>query len=505
MITIEDVEKALSSQEGLCLEFKESQDHLSKEFWKTYSAFANTQGGIILFGVKEDKNKKAIVIGIENPDIQRTELFSTLSNRDKVNIDVIKPDDVNIFTIQGKSILAIHVPEAPINQKPVYLNGALTSSFIRKHEADCKVTPIELSAMLRNRSDNLDSELLEEYSIDDLDIASIINYRSRLSARYPDRNFENMSPAAFLQSIGAIQLDHNDHRKSKLTLGGLLFFGKYNAILSRIPHYFVDFRDKRGDEERWADRVHSGDLAFPDMNLFNYYTIVLDKLLNSINRPFQLDSKMERKSFSDLNIALRETFVNMIVHADYLSDSTALIVEIHNPYYIFINPGIMKIPADSFFKGANSRPRNHILVQLFTLMGAAERAGSGSQKIINVVLKNDFKTPDIQTSLEQTIFKLWIANAIDVTPNLGDIEKEIYRLLSTNPDKQISMSSRQIEEALKKYSHSKIMRALRNLSDKDLIIKIGGNRNRTYARAVSPLELIKNFERTNTALKNILF
>lgn len=503
MITLEDVTAALSQHEGTTLEFKESKEHLSKEFWKTYSSFANTHGGLVLFGIGEDDEKNAVVIGVSDPDVQRTELFSTLSNPNKVSVDLIHSDDVQVFTIQGKSVLAVYVHEAQLNQKPVYLNGSLSSTFIRKHETDCRASREELSAMLRNQSDDLDSELLNGYSIDDLDMTSIANYQARLSNRYPERNFPSMSPFDFLRNIGVFQIDHNDHSTPKLTLGGLLFFGKYNSIRDRIHHYFVDFQDKRGTGERWTDRVHSGDLAFPNMNLFNYYAIVMDKLLASINRPFMLDDKMERKSYADLGIALREAFVNMIVHADYLSDSTSLIVEIHNPYYLFINPGIMKIPADSFFKGANSRPRNHILVQLFSQMGAAERAGSGSQKIRDVVEKNDFKVPDIQTSLEKTTFKLWVATVIDVTPGLGDVEKDIYQILNENYDNGVSMSAHEIEEQLPQYSHSRIMRALRTLYEKELIIKLGGNRNRTYTKKISTLELIRNFERTSTALKNM--
>lgn len=503
MITKDDVKKALSCQEGQCLEFKESKEHLSKEFWKTYSAFANTNGGLVLLGVQEDENKTAVIVGVDNPDKIRTELFSTLSNPTKVSLDVISQDNVQVFEIDNKYILSLYIPEAPINKKPVYINGAITSSFIRKHETDCKISEDELAALIRNKSEDLDSELLEGYTIEDLDPASIANYKSRLSSRYPNQLFDNMSAEDFLKSIGIIAPDYNDHRKLKLRLGGLLFFGKYNAITSRLPHYFVDFQDKRGNGERWADRVHSGDLSFPDMNLFNYYNIVLEKLLNSINRSFQLDYKMERKSYADLDIALRETFVNMIVHADYLSDSTALLVEVHNPYYIFTNPGIMKIPAGSFFKCAQSHPRNNILIQLFTRLGAVERAGSGSQKIKSVVVKNDFKTPDISTTLEKTVFRLWIANAADVTPDLGDVEKEIYRIFNSNPYNRDSLSAREIEAIFPQYNHSKIMRALRTLHEKDLILKHGGNKNRTYSKAVSPLELLKNFELAGTALKNL--
>ena len=52
-----------------------------------------------------------------------------------------------------------------------------------------------------------------------------------------------------------------------MRLGGLLFFGKYEAIKSRLPHYHVDYFDRRGETERWRDRVDGGNFEFPDLNL----------------------------------------------------------------------------------------------------------------------------------------------------------------------------------------------------------------------------------------------
>ena len=75
-----EVNKLFSSaakwKEGLHLEFKASRDKLSNDLWSTYSAFANTDGGIIVLGV-EDHGK---VCGVHNVQVQKKCLCSLLAN-----------------------------------------------------------------------------------------------------------------------------------------------------------------------------------------------------------------------------------------------------------------------------------------------------------------------------------------------------------------------------------------------------------------------------------------
>lgn len=130
--------------------------------------------------------------------------------------------------------------------------------------------------------------------------------------------------------MGLFRIDRNDGRKWKLTLAGLLFLGTEEAILSRIPHFHLDYLNKRGNNARWSDRVSSGDLNYQNLNIFKFYSIVLNKLFLTIREPFELDKKAIRKSSAELEIIIREALVNMLVHADYLDSETAIRAEVHD-------------------------------------------------------------------------------------------------------------------------------------------------------------------------------
>ena len=70
----------------------------------------------------------------------------------------------------------------------------------------------------------------------------------------------------------------------------------------------------------------------------------------------------------------------------------------------------------------------------------------------------EFKMPEIESSLEKTILKLWLAHPIDVTPGLSKIEKDIYNLFDND---MINLTAKKINELLPIYSYSQVNRSLK--------------------------------------------
>ncbi|MBO4943099.1 MAG: ATP-binding protein, partial [Muribaculaceae bacterium] len=108
---------------------KKCRNTVPDSVWETYSAFANTRGGIILLGVCEHKDKpveeRFEVTGVEDANKVVTDFFNQLYNTQKVNRSVLVDSDVRIVEVDGKDVIHINVPEADYRQKPIYINQKL--------------------------------------------------------------------------------------------------------------------------------------------------------------------------------------------------------------------------------------------------------------------------------------------------------------------------------------------------------------------------------------------
>ena len=116
-------------------------------------------------------------------------------------------------------------------------------------------------------------------------------------------------------------------------------------------------------------------------------------------------------------------------------------------------------------------------------MGASEHAGSGSKKIIDVVVKNRFKAPELESNLEKTYLKLWIAEPMLDTSNLKEDEKRVYIFICNPPDANkstIKFTKKEIANAHPDISSARLTRILNKLAEQNLILKMGANKNRTY-------------------------
>jgi len=90
-------------------EVKEARNELPKNIWESVSAFANSAGGWIVFGVAQ-KNKKFEITGTENAEKIEQDFITVLRSKNKFNV-LINPE-CRKYNIDGKTVLAFFVPSS---------------------------------------------------------------------------------------------------------------------------------------------------------------------------------------------------------------------------------------------------------------------------------------------------------------------------------------------------------------------------------------------------------
>ena len=223
------------------IEAKKAMGGLPRDLWETYSAFANTQGGIILLGVEELKKDKSFrALDLPNPEKLLKEFWDTINNRTKVSVNILTDKNVQIVEADGKRIIAIDVPRANRTDKPVYLNNnPMTDTYRRNWEGDYHCTQDEIRNMLRDQADvSQDSRVLEQLELDAFDYESVRRYRIRRQTLKPNHVWENVDDVTFLHKLGCV--GRSEDGKLHPTAAGVLMFGFEYEIVKEFPNYFLD-------------------------------------------------------------------------------------------------------------------------------------------------------------------------------------------------------------------------------------------------------------------------
>lgn len=215
---------------------RDGKGALPDDFWPTYSAFANTDGGVVLLGVRERKGQLELT-GIENPDKLRADLFNQLNNRQKVSVNLLTDANVQELRMDGKVVLVVDVPRASRKQRPVHLtpNPLGGHTYRRLNEGDRPLPDEDVKRMLAEQvEDSRDARILPHFGLKDLDADSLKAYRNIFRADKPDHPWLALDDQGFLQMLGGWQQDRATG-ESGLTVAGLLMFGSWPSIAQALP------------------------------------------------------------------------------------------------------------------------------------------------------------------------------------------------------------------------------------------------------------------------------
>jgi len=266
--------------------------------------------------------------------------------------------------------------------RPVYVGeNPYKGTYKRNHEGDYHATEHEVRGMIRDQNlEGNDGTILEYYTMDDIDKETLRKYRQIFEIRNDGHVWNPLDDKAFLEQLGGYNRDRRTGVEG-LTIAGLMMFGTGRAIRERFSNIFMDYREEIEVtiDVRWNDRItYDGTW---ENNLFNFFSKVTPKLTEDLPKPFKLEG-IQRIDETPLHKAVREAFVNLIIHADYLMDAGTLKVIKKNKSFEFTNPGILKLPVEDIFRGGNSKPRNSHMQTMLRMVGFGDNAGSGFPTIV---------------------------------------------------------------------------------------------------------------------------
>ena len=409
---MKELKQLIYKGEKVDVECKEAENNVPKSVYESYSAFANTRGGYIILGVKEDKKKtlleeRFVIQGIKNPRKQIEDFWNTI-NGNKVNANILKDEDVFTVEEDGSSLVVIKVPQADYKLRPVYVGeNPYKGTYKRNNEGDYHAANYEVDGMIRDKNpDGNDGMILEYYTMEDIDKETLRKYRQIFEIRNDGHVWNSLDDKSFLEKLGGYRKDRREEKEG-LTLAGLMMFGDGLAIRDEFDNVFMDYRDESQVtlEIRWNDRItYDGTW---ENNLFNFFTKVTPKLTADLKKPFRLEG-MQRIDETPVHKAVREAFVNLIIHADYLLDAGTLKVIKHADGFEFTNPGILKLSIEDIYRGGNSKSRNPRMQTMLRMIGFGDNAGSGFPAILSAWENEGWIKPELKedTRLNQVTLTL---------------------------------------------------------------------------------------------------
>ena len=359
------------------LEFKEARNTAPKAAYETVSAFANSGGGWLVFGVR-DRGGALEIVGVMQVDKVQNEFLSALRSGQKINRAIGVAEDV--VETDGKTLLVFRIPESPRSDKPVYLDGDIRRSFIRRGAGDERCSTQEIERFLRDASaDRYDGEPLVGLDAEEFfDPESVRWYRRVFDERNPGRH-QSLSDVEFLNEWGFI-VEHGELLVP--TRAAILVFGRPRHVRRILPRPIVDCQfiastlDSWSADRRWTDRI------VVEENLVLAWLTLSERYVQHAEHPFGVDAATLRRDDDPPDyISFREAAINLLIHQDYGDHGRKASIKFFRDRTVFWNPGDAFARTDELLDPTEKEVRNPAIVAAFRRIGLGEQAGTGLRAI----------------------------------------------------------------------------------------------------------------------------
>lgn len=375
-------------------------------FWPSYSAFANTDGGTIILGIREKDGKREIE-GLSDAEKTVSDIWNAVNNAEKISANVLFNESVYPVEVDGKQLVVVEVPRAERTVRPVYVGAdVFKGSYRRNGEGDYHCLRETVEGMIRDKcAETADNCVIDEMTIADLDADTVRRYRMYFSQLRLGHVWSGLSDEGFLMKIGAAVRGRDGVVHP--TMAGLVCFGDFNEITNVLPYFFLDYREHLSSDVRWTDRVCSGDANWSG-NVFDFFFRINQSITAGVKVPFKIASdNVTRVDDTPVHKALREVLANALIHADY-HGRRGIVIDKYPKRLEVSNPGTLRMSKSVAIAGGTSDARNGKIFNIFSLVRIGERSGMGLSNLYGVWEKEKFAAPTIVESYEPDRTKVMV-------------------------------------------------------------------------------------------------
>jgi ATP-dependent DNA helicase RecG len=380
-MTLDELKARLNQLEWRDVEFKEATFEIPKAVYLTVSAFSNTSGGWLVFGI-EAKNGKFEIKGVVKPDEMQNGFIGTLRSKGKFSCAIAFQEDK--LEDGGNTVLVFYIPEVPRTSKPAFIDGRLDQTYVRKGGTTQQCNRDEIEAFMRNAS----TERFEDGTLDKLEVATCFEaeslkwYRRLFHERHAGHETEAKDDMGLLEHFGLVLPVNGTLRPTR---AAILLFGTSAAMHHLLPRQIVDFfifQCKFAEllpEQRWDERIES----LSEGNIIKAWQRIVEVYRTRFAESrFELDdTTMQRKGTPPDYLAFREAVLNLLIHQDYGDHTRKARITLFADEYQFWNPGASFVCGEEFFKPGDKPVRNNRLRAMLTRIGIGEQANTGIRNI----------------------------------------------------------------------------------------------------------------------------
>lgn len=425
-MTKEELIARLGKYEWNDVEFKKAQRGVPNNAYETVSAFSNTAGGYLVFGVK-DTDGNFEIAGVIEVDKVQNDFLSCLRSGGKLNRVIAVQEDA--IEHEDKTLLVFYIPEAPRREKPIYLNGDIKKSYIRRGAGDEHCTQTEIERFLRDAADSTyDGELFDDFDSEDFfDKQSVAWYRRLLQERQGNRHAD-LSDVEFLNEWGFL-VEANDSLVP--TRASVLLFGKGRYVRQILPRGLLDYQridtsfDEWSPDKRWHDRV------VVEENIVQAWQVLVEKYMRLAERPFSINiATLRRHDDPPDYISFREAAINLLLHQDYGDHTRKPVIKIFVDRTVFWNPGDAFVTVDQLLEPTEKEVRNPAIVNAFRRIGLSDQAGTGMRSIVGNWRQLGYVPPVIENDKSEKTFKLVLQKELLLTERQTLFQAQLGVILS---------------------------------------------------------------------------